>query len=81
MEFLYEHIFKYKENEKHKNNMNNLYEESDMDNMDEFDELYALLIEGEIKKISPSLFAIMNHMVRTYNWYDIHWTIMNLKNN
>ncbi len=82
MEFLYEHIYKYKENEKQNNNKNNLLNEEDEINLEDYDEFFALVIDGEIIKLSSSLFSLMNYLVRLQdNWYEIHWSIMNLKNN
>jgi hypothetical protein len=82
MEFLYEHIYKYKENEKEKNNKNNLFNEEDEFNLDNYDEFFALIINGEINKLSASLFALMAHLVNIQDaWYELSWSIMNLKNN
>ncbi len=82
MEFLYHHIHKYKENQKNNNKQNNLYNETDEFNLDEYDEFFALLINGDIIKLSGSLFNLLNFMVNEYdNWFEKKWEIMNLKNN
>ncbi len=82
MEFLFEHIYKYNENEKNKNGNNKLYNETDDINLDDYDEFYTLIINGEIQKLSNSLFSIIEYLVTTNkNWYEIKWKIINLKNN
>ena len=62
MEFLYHHIFKYKENQKNNIKQNILYNETDEFNLDEYNEFFALLIDGEIIKLSGSLFNLLNFL-------------------
>jgi len=82
MEFLYDHIFKYKENKKSDNNKNNLYNEDDNIDLDKYDEFFALLINGEINKLSGSLYSLIEYFVNKFeNWFEIKWEIINLKNN
>lgn len=83
LEFIYEHVFKHKENIKANNNNNVLLNEDDIKNLDSYDELYALLIDGQIDKLSVSLFSLIEYLVKKNNgeWYALHWNIMNLKNN
>ncbi len=82
MEYLYHHIYKYKENQKNNNDKNKLFNETDEFNLDDYDEFFALLIDGEIIKLSSSLFNLLNFMVTEYdNWFEKKWEIMNLKNN
>ena len=79
MEFLYEHIYKNKNIDP---DINKLYAETDDIDLEKFDELFALLIDGDIKKLSPSLYMLINYFAHTYeNWYEINWNIINLKNN
>ncbi len=80
MEFLYDHIFKYHEYQKVNNLL--LLNEDDNFNLDDYDEFFALLFNGEIQKLSASLYSLMEYLV-TYKetWYELKWEIMNLKNN
>jgi len=82
MEFLYEHLYKYKENIKSKNNGNNLYNEDDNFDIEKYDEFYALIINGDIKKMSSSLYSLIEYFVGLKEeWWDLKWEIINLKNN
>lgn len=82
MEFLYDHIYKYKENQKIDSSRNNLYNEDDNIDLEKFDEFYALMINGEINKLSESMYSLINYLVNKHeNWYEIKWEIINLKNN
>lgn len=78
MEFLYEHIYKYKQNTEE---YNKLYIETDEFDLDKFSEFYALLINGEIIKLSASIYALINFLVtEKKEWYNIRWEIISLKN-
>ena len=82
MEFLYDHIYKHKENIKNNNNKNNLYNEEDNIDLEQFEECYALMINGDIDKLSESMYTLIEYLVNKYeNWYEIKWEIINLKNN
>ena len=82
MEFLYDHIYKHKENIKNNNNKNNLYNEEDNIDLEQFEECYALMINGDIDKLSESMYTLIEYLVNKYeNWYEIQWEIINLKNN
>ena len=83
LELFYEHIFKYKDYEnKNKIEFIELYNEDDEDVMKlNSDELYALLIENNISKLSPSLFSIISYLANNYNWRTTIWKIINLKEN
>ena len=84
MELLYEHIYKYKEYTKsNKLEFTELYNEDDEDVMNlNSDDLYALLIENNIEKLSPSLFAITSYLANLEQyWREINWKIINLKEN
>lgn len=82
MEFLYEHLFKYKENIKNNNEGNNLYNEDDNFDIEKYDEFYALIINADIKKMSASLYSLIEYFVGLKEeWWDLKWEIINLKNN
>lgn len=83
LELFYEHIFKYKDYEnKNKIEFIELYDEDDDDVVKlNSDELYALLIDNNIIKLSPSLFSIMSYLANNYNWRNKIWKIINLKEN
>ena len=82
MEFLYDHIFKHKEYSKNNKEKNNLSNEDDNINLDDYDEFFALLINGDIDKLSASMYSLIEYLVNKYeNWYEIKWEIINLKNN
>lgn len=83
LELFYEHIFKYKDYE-NKNQIEfiELYDEDDEDVMKlNSDELYALLIDNNISKLSPSLFSVISYLANNYNWRNTIWKIINLKEN
>lgn len=83
LELFYEHIFKYKDYE-NKNQIQfiELYDEDDEDVMKiNSDELYALLIDNNISKLSPSLFSVISYLANNYNWRNTIWKIINLKEN
>lgn len=82
MEFLYDHIYKHKENIKNNPKNNNLYNEDEDINLDDFSEFYSLLINGDIIKLSSSMYSLIEFFVNKYdNWYELKWEIINLKNN
>ena len=82
MEFLYEHLYKYKENIKNNNGLNNLYNEDDNFDMEKPEEFYALIINGDINKMSASLYGLIEYFVGLKeDWWDMKWEIINLKNN
>ena len=82
MEFLYEHLYKYKENIKNSTDGNNLYNEDDNFDLEKYEEFYALIINGDIKKMSASLFSLIEYFVGLKEeWWDLKWEIINLKNN
>ena len=82
MEFLYDHIYKHKENNKNNNLKNNLYNEDDNINLDNFEECYALMINGNIDKLSESMYSVIEYFVNKHDkWYEIKWEIINIKNN
>lgn len=82
MEFLYDHIFKHKEYAKNDKEKNSLFKEDDNIDLDKYDEFFALMINGDINKLSASMYSLIEYLVNTYdNWYEIKWEIINLKNN
>jgi len=79
MEFLYDHIYKYKNNTPE---YNKLYDETDEFELDHFDEFYTLMIDGEIIKLSASVYALINYLVtEKKEWYTLRWELINLKLN
>ncbi len=83
MELLFEHIYKYKDNiSKNKLELIEIYNEDDSELLNlETDELFALLINNDINKLSPSLFSIISHLANNFEWREINWKIINLKEN
>ncbi len=80
MEFLYDHIYKYKEIQKKGTQI--LFQENDKFDLDTYPEFFALLIDNEIIKLSESAYALIEYLVNTKdNWFELRWEIMNLKNN
>lgn len=62
---------------KHNKINNDIYiDVSDIDNSDEFDELYGLKIENNLKYISQSIISLI-HIIIDNNYKD--WIIINLK--
>ncbi len=80
MEFVYDHIYKYKEIQK--KNTQILFQENDKFDLDTYQEFFALLIDNEIIKLSESAYALIEYLVsEKNNWFELKWEIMNLKNN
>ncbi len=77
MELLYDYIYEYRSNKMKDTKLTNLYDETEL-NMNDYEELYGLIIDGTIKKISPSFLALLIYLVQL-EWNDIDWKISKLK--
>jgi hypothetical protein len=82
MEFMYETMFKYNTNLANNSKLCDIYVPSQLNKyllqMD-YEELYGLLIDGTIEKVSPSLFAIITYIAHEIKWKTAQWTIVPLK--
>lgn len=77
MELLYDYIYEYRSNKMKDTKLTNLYDQTEL-NMNDYEELYGLIIDGTIKKISPSFLALLIYLVQL-EWNDIDWKISKLK--
>lgn len=78
MEFYYEEMMKYYENEKDRPERNIIYtrEEFEDDFKDvKLDEAYFLKVNGELEKISLNLFALAIYLASLDNWELLKWEI------
>lgn len=76
MELLYEYLHEYKINKEKGDIYTKLYDES----IDEskFDDIYCLLLDYKIHKISPSFLSLIIYLI-DLDWENISWTITKIK--
>lgn len=77
LEFIYNELYKYQEVENQDPTRTKLLPISKVD-LDKFEELYILLINGEQKYMCEFLVPIIEY-VATLDWTNIKWSIMPLK--
>lgn len=75
MELFFEIFHEYKENKSKNENLTKVFEP---DEQIFTENIYALLIDDNINKISPCLFSLIIHL-GTNNWQDINWKITKIK--
>ncbi len=78
-EFFYDHMFIYRQGVKNNPDLVKLYDENDIDNLN-YDNIYTLMIDLDIVKVSGSLFSIIHYLANMINpWYSYNWSIIDLK--
>jgi hypothetical protein len=81
MELFYEYMFDYKNNMIKGDDYVAVYTNDIIDN-DKFDNLYGLIIDGDIKLVSPCIYSLYVYIVRDSNikWMDnTKWKIIEVK--
>jgi hypothetical protein len=79
MELFYEALSKYNTAEQSGNiNFSTIYDPKQID-LNSFDEIYALKLDGAITKLSPSLFGIITYIAHYVDWINDGWAIVSLK--
>ncbi|ARF09033.1 hypothetical protein Catovirus_1_1083 [Catovirus CTV1] len=77
MELLYEYMYEYKTNKKQNENLVKLYEK-DSTEINQYDNIYALLVEDKITKLSPSFLSIIIYLADV-EWTELDWKITKIK--
>lgn len=76
MELLYEYIYEYKNNSKKGDEYIKLYKLNK--NLDNFNNIYCLLINDKIEYYSPTFITLLIYL-NNLDWTSIEWKIANIK--
>lgn len=76
MELLYQYILEYKQNKIKDNELTNLFQNIDINN---YDEVYTLIIDGKSVLYSPSFLSLMSYLVGNVDWKMVDWKITKIK--
>lgn len=77
MELLYEYMYEYRINKQKDNKLVDIYDENII-NAHCYEQLYGLIIDDKIQKISPSFLPLLMYLVEL-KWTEIDWKISKIK--